>query len=128
MHWPSSRGKLDATIKLYEGDTPFRFRDGDHMIFSSSIIPVPVNILARERMDARMRKAGVKIQSDVHVHGHGSREDMREMIRMTNPKHVIPSHGSFEQEKPFMELSKEFGYESGKTAHLSGDGNVLKLK
>lgn len=124
-HQAEENSMLDKVVR---GDTPFQFREGDHLIFSSSIIPVPVNLLAREKMDSKLRKRGVKIQSDVHVHGHGSREDMRELLKLSRPKHVIPSHGSLEQETPFIDLAKEFGYKLGETSHLSTDGKVLKLK
>ena len=113
--------------RISKGETPFNFREGDNLIFSSSVIPTEVNVEARRRLDLKLRKMGVKLQSDVHVHGHGSREDMRELIRMLKPEHVIPAHGSLEQEKPFIELSEEFSYVPKKTAHLSTNGNVLKL-
>jgi len=32
---------------------------------------------------------GVKLQVDVHVHGHGSREDMRELIKILKIKHIL---------------------------------------
>ena len=113
--------------RIVKGNTPFSFKEGDHVIFSSSIIPVPLNILAREKLDNRLRKVGVKIQTDIHVHGHGSREDMRDMIRMLKPKHVIPAHGSLQQETPLIELASEFGYKLGETSHLSPNGKVLKF-
>lgn len=78
-------------------------------------------------MDSRFRRLGVKIQTDIHVHGHGSRDDMRELIRMTKPKHIIPAHGSLEQEAPLVELAKEFGYKLGETSHLCSDGKVLEF-
>ncbi|MBU4308616.1 MAG: ribonuclease J, partial [Nanoarchaeota archaeon] len=68
---------LDRIVK---GETPFNFHPEDNLIFSSSIIPASENVLAREKMDKKLRKMGVKIQTDVHVHGHGSREDLREII------------------------------------------------
>ena len=113
--------------RISRGDTVFRFKEGDNLIFSSSVIPTEVNIESRRRLDSKFRKMGVKLQVDVHVHGHGSREDMRDLIELLKPEHVIPAHGSQEQEEPLIELSKEFGYKPGKTAHLSKNGNVIKL-
>ncbi len=123
-HQAEENSILDRIVKE---ETPFNFRTGDNMIFSSSVIPTPVNILAREKMDKKLRRKGVIIQTDVHVHGHGSREDLRELIRLTKPAHIIPSHGSLEQEIPLIDLSKEFGYRLGETAHLSSDGKLLKI-
>jgi ribonuclease J len=114
--------------RIARDQTPFRFRDGDNLIFSSSIIPTEVNIEARRKLDQRLRRAGVKLQTDVHVHGHGSREDLRELIEMLKPKHIIPAHGSIEQEKPMIDLAREYGYKQGKNSHLSLNGQVLNLK
>jgi len=113
--------------RITRGTLPFHFKSGDNLIFSSSVIPVPVNILAREKLDKKLRRIGVKIQTDVHVHGHGSREDMRELLEMIKPKHVIPAHGTLQQETPFIELVSEFGYKFRETSHLSSNGKVLKF-
>ncbi len=113
--------------KIVRGDTPFSFKEDDNLIFASSIIPVPLNIAARAKMDGKLKRRGVRIQTDVHVHGHGSREDIRDLLRYLKPKHVIPAHGTIQQEAPFIDLATEFGYKFGETSHLSNNGNVLKL-
>jgi len=113
--------------RIPRGDTYFKFREGDNLIFSSSVIPTEVNLEAREKLDAKLRKMGVKIQVDVHVHGHGSREDMRELIQMLKPEHVIPAHGSQVQEKPLIGLAEEFGYIEGKTSHLKKNGEIITI-
>lgn len=113
--------------RIVRGNTPFHFREGDNVIFSSSVIPVTENILARKKLDDKLRRIGVKIQTNVHVHGHGSRDDMRELIRMLRPRHVIPAHGSLQQETPLIELAEELGYKFRETSHLSSNGKVLKF-
>jgi len=123
-HQAEENSILDRIVK---GGSGFNFKLGDHLIFSSSIIPVSVNILARERLDNKLRKMGVKIQTDVHVHGHGSREDLRDILEILKPKHIIPAHGTLQQEAPFIELASTLGYKFGETSHLSSNGKVLKL-
>ena len=123
-HQAESGSILD---RIANGDTPFNFKPGDNLIFSSSVIPVDPNIAARERLDKKLRKIGVRLQTDVHVHGHGSREDLRVLLEMLKPKHIIPSHGPKELISPMIDLSKEFGYKPGETSHLSSDGKVLKF-
>jgi len=113
--------------RITKGETPFKFRAGDNLIFSTGVIPTPVNIAARSKMDATLRKRGVKLQIDVHVHGHGSRDDMRELLRLTRPEHIIPAHGSIQQETPMIELANDYGYKLGETSHLTTNGNVLKF-
>ncbi len=123
-HQAEENSVLDRIVK---GTMPFKFKSGDNLIFSSSVIPVPINIMARERMDNKLRRMGVKIQTNVHVHGHGSREDMRHLVNMTKPQHIIPAHGTLQQETPMIGLATEMGYKFGKTSHLSNDGNVIKI-
>ena len=113
--------------RIVNDETPFKFRADDNVVFSSSIIPVPVNIHARDRMDKKLMRKGVRIQTDVHVSGHAGREDLRDMIEMLRPKHVVPAHGTLQQEAPLIELAKELGYHFGETSHLSSNGKVLKF-
>lgn len=113
--------------RICKDETPFRFKSGDNVIFSSSVIPTPVNIAARELLDRILKKKGVRVQTDVHVSGHGGREDLRDLLEILKPKHIIPAHGSLQQETPMIELANELGYKSGETAHLVTDGKVLKF-
>jgi ribonuclease J len=115
---------LDRVVK---DETPFKLREGDNLIFCSSVIPDPVNINARERMDKKLRKKGVRIQTDVHVSGHGGREDMRDLVKILKPKHIIPAHGTLRQETPMIELASELGYKFGETSHLASNGKVFNL-
>jgi len=113
--------------RITQGETPFRFRKGDNLIFSSSVIPAPINIAARERMDKKLRRQGVRLQTDVHVSGHAGAEDLRDLIEMLKPEHIIPAHGTIEQETPLIKVSAEFGYRKGTTSHLSSNGKLLKI-
>ncbi|MEK6830260.1 MAG: RNase J family beta-CASP ribonuclease [Nanoarchaeota archaeon] len=113
--------------RIVNDETDFKFRADDNVVFSSSVIPVSVNIHARDKMDKKLQRKGVRIQTDVHVSGHAGREDLRDMIEMLAPKHVIPAHGTLQQEAPLIELAKELGYKFGETSHLSSDGKVLKF-
>lgn len=122
------QGEIGSILdRIVKDDTPLRLRDGDNIIFCSSVIPDPVNINARERMDKKLRKKGIRIQTDVHVSGHGGREDMRDIIAILKPKHIIPAHGSLQQETPLIELAGELGYRFGETSHLSPNGKILRL-
>ncbi len=113
--------------RIAKDETPFRLKKGDNVIFSSSIIPSPVNVNSREKMDKRLRKKGVRIQTDVHVSGHAAREDLRDLVEILKPKHVIPAHGSLQETTPMIELVGELGYKFGENSHLSSNGKVLKF-
>ena len=113
--------------RISKGETDFKFKSGDNLIYSSSVIPVPENIEARLKMDKRLRSLGVRIQTDVHVSGHGGREDLRDLVDMLKPKNIIPAHGSLEQEAPMADLAVEMGYKLHENIHLSSDGKVVKI-
>lgn len=114
--------------RIVRGETPFNFQQDDNVIFSSIVIPTEVNILSREKMDKKLRAIGVKLQTDVHVHGHGSREDLRTIMELLKPKHIIPAHGDLSLTNYMIDLAKEFGYKFGETSHLSSNGRLLNLK
>ena len=113
--------------RIVQGETPFKFKKGDNLIFSSSIIPAPANINAREKLDGKLRRSGVRIQTDVHVSGHGGREDLRDLLEMLKPQHLIPAHGSLKQETPLIDLGREMGYKFQENSHLSSNGKVIKI-
>ncbi len=113
--------------RISKGETPFRFRNGDNLIYSSSVIPTEVNIESRRMLDERFERMGVILQKNVHVHGHGSQESKKKLIRMVKPKVIIPSHGDKKQEKDLICVAEEMGYKLGKTSYLSTNGNVIKV-
>lgn len=113
--------------RISRGLTDFRFHNGDHIIFSSSVIPTEVNIQARKILDDRLEKMGVIIHKDVHVHGHGSKQDKIKLIKMIKPKIILPSHGDKTQEKDLICVAEEMGYRLGKTSYLISNGKHLRL-
>ena len=122
------QGETGAILdRIVKGETPLKLRERDNVIFSSSVIPTPVNINARDKLDKKLKGKGVRIQTDVHVSGHASREDLRDLMDILRPEHVIPAHGSLQIETPMIELAAEMGYKFGETSHLSSNGKVLKF-
>ena len=105
---------------------PFEFRKDDNLVFSSKTIPVPINIKNKGEMDNRFKKFGVRIFDEVHVSGHGGREDIRNLIEILNPEHLVPSHGSYQQLLPMKELGKQMGY-TEKNFHLMKNGGKISI-
>ncbi len=62
----------------------------------------------------------------LHNSGHGSREDLRDLIRMTNPEHVVPGHGNHALVRPTGDLLEEMGYAKNQF-HLMKNGQRLTL-
>ena len=113
--------------RLSKNELPFSFRDNDHIIFSSSVIPTPVNVANRGQLEKRLKQKGVRIFGEVHVSGHASREDLRDFINMIQPEHIIPAHGDLSKLTPMAELASELGYKLGKNVHLMQDTQKLAL-
>jgi ribonuclease J len=105
----------------------FKFLPTDHVIFSSRIIPSPINIANRSRIEKKLKEKGVRIFTDVHTSGHCGREDLRDLITMVKPKNIIPAHGELEKRIPLAELAGEMGYKLGENLHLLQNGQTLKL-
>jgi len=113
--------------RLSRNKLPFNFRSGDNVIFSSKTIPSSINVANKDQLDKRLHRAGVRIFDNIHVSGHAGREDLRDLISMLNPEHIIPAHGSLMQLTPMIELAKEMGYKSGKDCHLMQNGQKIRL-
>ncbi|MBU3923299.1 MAG: ribonuclease J [Nanoarchaeota archaeon] len=113
--------------RLSRHQLPFKLNKDDNIIFSSSVIPTPINKEQFAKMEGRLKKAKPRIFRDAHVSGHAGREDLRDIMKIVNPQHVIPSHGGIDKTEPMAELVKEMGYKLGKQCHLMQDGGVLKL-
>ncbi len=113
--------------RLSRHDLPFKLNRDDNIIFSSSVIPTDINKEQFAKMEARLKKSKPRIFRDAHVSGHGGREDLRDILQILNPKHILPYHGGPEKTLPMVNLSKELGYKLGKQCHLMKDGEVLKL-
>ena len=114
--------------RLVRKELNFNFKPQDSVIFSSKVIPTPVNESNRANIDKKLRKMDVRIFDHVHVSGHGGREDIREVINILKPKNIIPSHGSLDQLAPTIELAKEMKYVFGKDCFLSQDRGLVEIK
>ena len=79
----------------------------DTVIVSSS--PIPGNEKESSRTIDNLLRQGVKVFyneiADVHVHGHGSQEDLKLVINLTKPKYFIPIHGDYRMLTAHQELA-----------------------
>ncbi|MBS3090906.1 MBL fold metallo-hydrolase [Candidatus Pacearchaeota archaeon] len=106
---------------------PLKLGKDDQVIFSSKTIPTPINELNKEQMAKRLKKLNVRIFDNVHVSGHGGREDLRDLLKLTSPEHVIPSHGDLKKRTAGGTLAEELGYKMNKTIHLLNNGTFVTL-
>ncbi|MEK6863514.1 MAG: RNase J family beta-CASP ribonuclease [Nanoarchaeota archaeon] len=111
--------------RIARGDLDFKFEQGDVVIFSCQVIPVDINIENRDKLERILRSGGVRIFRDVHVSGHGAREDHRELLEMLRPEHIIPIHAEPAKGRMMAELALQMGF---KNTHVMEDGKRLSLK
>lgn len=114
--------------RIARNKLPLNISSHDHIIFSSKTIPTPTNEENRKELETRLKKHQVRIFDNVHVSGHGGREDLRDMIRLINPENVIPSHGDLKKTSAGAALAVELGYTLNKSVHLMQNGQCLVLK
>ena len=112
--------------RLSRNKLPFRIQKSDNIIFSSSVIPTPVNIENRNLLDGRLKKRGSRLFKNIHVSGHAGREDLRDFLEMTKPEHIIPAHGGHDKTAHLITLAKELGYKD-KYLHLTSNAKRLKF-
>jgi ribonuclease J len=84
---------------------------GDTVIVSAA--PIPGNETAVFRVINKLFQAGADVvygaRDLVHVSGHASREELRRMIELTRPQHVIPVHGEHRHMALYADLAVEAG-------------------
>ena len=85
---------------------------GDTVVFSSSAIPgngvlidKVVNKLVRKGADALTNS----ILYHVHSSGHPSKQELRLMLKLVNPKYFMPIHGEYRMLKLHGEIAQELG-------------------
>ena len=113
--------------RISRGEIEYSLSSDDHIIFSCNVIPTEVNIDHRKKLEESLKSFGVRLFKGIHVSGHGAREDMRDLINLIKPEHVIPAHSEKEVIAHFIELGKEMGYKDGKNMHTLLTGLRLKI-
>lgn len=121
------QGEPKSTLrKIARGEFNFKLGKEDHVIFSCKVIPGPTNIRNRNELEEQLREFGVRMFLDIHVSGHAGREDIRDLIKMTNPKHIIPAHGELKMTSALQDLAFDMGYKN-MNVHLMQDLDRIKI-
>lgn len=107
-------------------------RHGDLVIMSSS--PIPGNERLVNRVIDGLYRCGATVihqgMADVHVSGHGSREEIKMILNLVQPKNLIPFHGEYRHQASMIRLAEEMGFprdrsysaELGDVIEISDDG------
>ncbi|MEK6827728.1 MAG: RNase J family beta-CASP ribonuclease [Nanoarchaeota archaeon] len=122
------QGEPKSTLaKMMNGELKFNFMPEDHIIFSCKTIPTPTNIANRERLESDLRNCNARIFKDIHQSGHAAREDLRDLINLVKPEHIIPAHGELKMTSALADLAIEMGYKKGQNIHLMQNGKRVRI-
>jgi len=123
-----SQGEPNATLsKIVNEDIPLRIKSDDFIIFACGIIPTPTIQANRGILEHKIHHKKGRIFKDIHVSGHASREDIRDLIKIVSPENIIPAHGDMKKLASVATLSTDLGYSLGKNVHLLQNGRYVKL-
>lgn len=105
-----------------------RIMSGDTVIISAT--PIPGNELLVSRTIDNLLRQGAKVLYDriatVHVHGHGSQEELKMMLSLTRPRYFVPVHGEYRHLMAHARLAWDMGVAPSGIFVLE-DGDVLEL-
>ncbi len=122
------QGEPDSVLsRMVDGRLPFRFQDGDSLIFCANVIPTPLNKASRYILETKLNRHGVRVFDRIHVSGHSAREDHRYIMNLLKPEHIIPCHGDMGMRGSYAELATGEGYEIGVDVHLLTNGKTIDI-
>jgi ribonuclease J len=101
---------------------------GDTVIMSAT--PVPGNeALVNRTVDNLFRQGADVVYeklAQVHVHGHGSQEELKLLLSMVRPKFFVPIHGEYRHLSLHAKLAKSIGMPED-NIFIMENGNILEL-
>ncbi len=101
---------------------------GDTVVMSAT--PIPGNeALVNKTIDSLFRQGAQVIYdklAQVHVHGHGSREELKLLLSLVKPKFFVPVHGEYRHLSLHANLAREMGIAEDNVFVLE-DGDILEL-
>jgi len=122
-----NQGEPKAVLSRIVNQKLLKLGDNDQVVFSCKTIPVPVSIENRKRLENQLRARHVRIFSNIHVSGHGAREDHRDFLNTLQPKNIIPTHAKPEGLGAFKELAMEVGYKP-EQVRIVTNGERVRVK
>ncbi len=118
-----------AMVRMSVGDhRQIVLREGDTVILSA--MPIPGNEELFNRTVDNLFRQGVDVfyhgLGDVHVSGHGGREDYRKMLDLVRPKYFVPVHGEYRHLVLHSRLAEQAGIPKENVLLLE-DGQVAEF-
>jgi ribonuclease J len=120
---------MSALTRIAYGDhKAVAVEPGDTVIISAK--PVPGNELRVHDSINQLAKAGAEVLHEeiapVHVSGHGYQEELRTMLSLVRPRHVMPIHGEYRMLAAHAKLARESGVPEERIL-IAENGTVVEL-
>ncbi len=101
---------------------------GDTVIISAK--PVPGNELRVHDAINRLARSGAEVLhqeiAPVHVSGHACSEEMRTLLSLVRPRHVMPIHGEYRMLAAHAQLARDAGVPDDRIL-IAENGSVVEL-
>jgi ribonuclease J len=101
---------------------------GDTVVISAT--PIPGNEALVSKTTDSLFRQGARVIYDklaqVHVHGHGSREELKLLLSLVKPKFFVPVHGEYRHLSLHADLAQSMGIPEDNVFVLE-NGDVLEL-
>ena len=101
---------------------------GDTIVISAT--PIPGNEAVVNRTVDNLFKQGAQViyskLAQVHVHGHGSQEELKLLLNLVKPRFFMPIHGEYRHLSLHAKLAQTVGIPKDNTFVLE-DGDILEL-
>jgi len=119
-----------ALVRMANRDprSPVQIVRGDTVVISAT--PIPGNETLVSRTTDSLFRQGARVIYDklaqVHVHGHGSREELKLLLSLVKPKFFVPIHGEYRHLSLHGDLAQGMGIPRDNIFVLE-NGDVLEL-
>ena len=122
---------MAALSRIANGDHPLvKIVPGDTVVFSSS--PIPGNGASVDGVVNQLVRSGADVINNsvfenLHASGHPSKQELRIMLKLFNPKYFMPVHGEYRMLKLHGELAQTLGIPK-ENVFILGNGDTLVLR
>jgi ribonuclease J len=118
-----------ALVRMANQDhSQVHIQRGDTVILSAT--PIPGNEALVNRTLDNLFKRGAYVMYDklaqVHVHGHGSQEELKLLLNLVKPKFFMPVHGEYRHLSLHAKLAEAVGIPRA-NSFVMEDGEILEL-
>ena len=118
-----------ALVRIANRDhAEIRILQGDTVIISAT--PIPGNESLINRTIDNLFRQGANViygeRSNVHVHGHGSQEELKMLINLVKPRFFAPIHGEYRHLVIHAGLAKSVGIPES-NIFVMDNGNILEI-